>query len=325
MPKTRSSRRAAQGGGAVSSRRVAQGGGDVENETSTVPIQPGSSQEVGSPPIQRLLMSNQPGSSQGMAIAEQIEGIHVPSEVISNGLDPVLIPSVHSDITHHVCVNNKQTIASGQYVDLGCLLNGNVISQQAKHIEIGPLGELLIKPNQATKMISNISEWTDTFLIYASVFVAAHPHRFQEMFKYIHTIRTAAKRHPGLGWKVYDEQFRMRLATDPTTFSFAKVDYELWLMFIHTPLNGIYEQTKNLTRKCYDYNYRYCGKIDCQYRHNCLMCNGIHPSKFCSSSRHESQRFGTVRPWRATVSQGQPRPYQPVQRFRMAFRPRAQQ
>lgn len=77
------------------------------------------------------------------------------------------------------------------------LLNINVTKSQAKRIEISPSDELIIKPNQATKTINSIYEWTDAFLIYASVFVASQPHRFQDMFKFMHTIRTAAKRHTG--------------------------------------------------------------------------------------------------------------------------------
>ena len=52
------------------------------------------------------------------------------------------------------------------------------------------------------------------------------------------TIRNAARMHAGLGWKAYDQQFRLRLAFDPTGTRFDKIDYELWLLYVGPSMQG---------------------------------------------------------------------------------------
>ncbi|KAH3714632.1 hypothetical protein DPMN_057317 [Dreissena polymorpha] len=49
---------------------------------------------------------------------------------------------------------------------------------------------------------------------------------------------TAERRHAGLGWKAYDQQFRSRLAVDPTGTRFDKIDYELWLLYVGPSMQG---------------------------------------------------------------------------------------
>ena len=49
------------------------------------------------------------------------------------------------------------------------------------------------------------------------------------MLKYMHNVRTGADM--SLGWKSYDEQFRLKVALDPSK-SWALVDTELWVMYI---------------------------------------------------------------------------------------------
>ncbi|CAG2243366.1 unnamed protein product [Mytilus edulis] len=49
----------------------------------------------------------------------------------------------------------------------------------------------------------------------------------------MHSIRLGAKRC-ALGWKSYDEQFRLRMSQDPAG-SWAVVDPELWLLYMYPP------------------------------------------------------------------------------------------
>jgi hypothetical protein len=48
----------------------------------------------------------------------------------------------------------------------------------------------------------------------------------------MNTIRTAARRYAGMGWKAYDQQFRLCLAADPTGIRFDRINYKLLLLFI---------------------------------------------------------------------------------------------
>ena len=53
----------------------------------------------------------------------------------------------------------------------------------------------------------------------------------------MHTVRMAASRGYFLGWVNYDEQYRLRKATSPSS-SWGVVDMELWMLCVSTPPSG---------------------------------------------------------------------------------------
>ncbi|CAG2255924.1 SLC35A1_2_3 [Mytilus edulis] len=57
-----------------------------------------------------------------------------------------------------------------------------------------------------------------------------------ELLKYMQTVRLGAKRYAGLGWKLYDEQFRLRRSQEPAG-SWSVIDTELWLLYIQPVLS----------------------------------------------------------------------------------------
>lgn len=150
---------------------------------------------------------------------------------------------------------------------------------------------------------------------FSVVYLSAHPHKTQELLKYMNTIRTGAKPHGGLGWRSYYQQFRLRVASDPMFMSFDKIDYELWLLYMSSNLvqpMSLSQSNSVGIKKCLDYNFRQCFKVDCSFRHSCLNCNFDHPSRYCH--RNKGSNFYH---WRASGSQGQQRPY-----IRPSFGPR---
>ncbi|CAC5413811.1 unnamed protein product [Mytilus coruscus] len=98
--------------------------------------------------------------------------------------------------------------------------------------------------------------------IYTSIYCNLHPGRFHELLKYMSIIRLGAKRCNNLGWKHYDEQFRLRKAIDPTG-SWATVDSELWLIYINDSTENKNYSTGSTSvnmntgcnLKCYAFNY----------------------------------------------------------------------
>jgi hypothetical protein len=114
---------------------------------------------------------------------------------------------VHDQLGLHVAPATKNKIISGSYVDFAVLLESQP-GEPAQGLNISSSGQLIIKPVQPSKSINSIADWTDAFLVYASIYLAAHPHRIQELLKYMNIIRTAARRHAGIGWKAYDQQIR---------------------------------------------------------------------------------------------------------------------
>lgn len=152
-------------------------------------------------------------------------------------------------------------------------------------------GQLMVQPKQPDLKISNIETWPDAFIVYISIYCSVHLGKFQELLKYMQMIRFGAKRTPGLNWKNYDEQFRLRKFQNPSS-SWADIDTELWLLYMQVtsntfPIHGNaphpkYSQNAGGFLKCYAFNYQSaCNQTSCVYKHTCLRCNGSHPVATC--------------------------------------------
>lgn len=213
----------------------------------------------------------------------------------------------------------KQKIINGEYVDLGQLLQRRPGPDKSKCLTIED-GLLVVQSKPFTTKITDINQWTDAFLIFASIFSSAHPESTSGLFKYMHTVRLGARRSSGLGFKFYDEQYRLRKASNPSS-SWGLVDQELWLLYMFygqqsgTP--SLYSGGRSL--KCYAYNFSgNCTKPQCFYMHKCLTCSGAHPSIRCFS-RSQLSNNSDFRPSQSFGARGQgvrPQPFR--QPFNMA-------
>jgi len=233
---------------------------------------------------------------------------------------PPSLPSVHTQLDIGVSQAIRERIVSGGYVDFASLLGTNSPECSEMVLILGPRGELALRPKFPKNKITSIYQWTDAFLIYSSVFLSAHPHRTQELLKYAKDIRLGAKKYDGAGWIEYDQQFRLRLARDPSNISFANIDCELWILCMSSPVQSI----PVLQSKCLNYNNGLqCTRIPCVYLHKCLNCNLDHPSRSCWRSDQNALprhvRGVAYRP-RFVAPQQSPRPYS-SSRFH-TFRPR---
>ena len=211
-------------------------------------------------------------------------------------LDPNPIPRADSELGLHVTSNIKDKIKQGQYVELASLLAQP--EQLAHRLVVDSAGNIgTVQSNN--KSINNIDEWSDAFLIYASIYLSAHPQKVQEVLKYFSIIRLAAKKYMGSGWKSYDIHFRLRLGSNPD-LSFATMDQELWLLCMGPPSDT------SSGKKCYDCNYRTCIRTFCPYTHCCLICSGTHQARACRRAAPSSMQ----------------RPLRPLRRGPTPFRPR---
>ena len=95
-------------------------------------------------------------------------------------------------------------------------------------------GKIVWEENKPKRQITSITGWTTAFLIFASVYLEAHPSKGQELLKYCHLIRTSSARFGGWGWKNYDIQFRLRKMRNPER-SWATIDSELWAVYMGVP------------------------------------------------------------------------------------------
>jgi hypothetical protein len=156
----------------------------------------------------------------------------------------------------------------GQYIDLALLLqNSNLIEASNQQNNSIVQGQLVIQLKQQSN-ITNIELWTDAFFIFLSIYCSAHVQKIQGLLKYLNTVRLGPKRcgTHNVGWKLYDEQFRLRMTENPNA-KWADVDVELWLLYIN-PHNFNESFTSNMIYKCYAFNYNgVCNKQNCTYSH----------------------------------------------------------
>ena len=89
--------------------------------------------------------------------------------------------------------NVKQKIVNGDYIDLGQLLQRRPGPDKSRCLTIED-GLLVVQPKPFTAKITDINQWTDAFVIYASIYSAVHPASTSGLFKYMHTVRLGAKR-----------------------------------------------------------------------------------------------------------------------------------
>ena len=165
------------------------------------------------------------GGVSGIALSNTPMNTSNPLVSVCSGLGECLPQSI------------KTKIASSEFVDFGtilakCEFQGREENEFA--LKVNNAGELLWKDTQTKVPVSSIHTWTSAFLVFAAIYLRAHPHRAQEMLKYCNIVRTAAARHSGFGWRKYDVQFRMRQHIQPHR-SWAVIDGELWAMYVQTP------------------------------------------------------------------------------------------
>lgn len=203
------------------------------------------------------------------------------------GYLPAPVQNIKNSVGEHVSAGVRDKIQNGDYVDLSVLLDTTQKTQNNSSKLLIINGELVSQPSPKAK-INDIKQWTDAFIIYMSIFLARHHEKTQEMLKYMQIIRLGAARS-NLGWRKYDEQFRLRKTNDPAS-SWGEVDSELWLLYIHQ--NNIPQIQSNTPKpnnyalgKCFDYNYKgFCSRAFCSYLHCCIKCNKEHPAATCPNN-----------------------------------------
>lgn len=210
----------------------------------------------------------------------------------TQGIDiPNMVNSYNNVIGLNVSQEIKNKIVSGQYVELAKLLINSNEPQKQTIVMVN--GELQTSEKNSKK-INNIEQWTDAFIIFCSIYLEAHPAKTLEILKYMNDVRLAASRSGNLGFKEYDQQFRLKMAKNPTK-PWGEVDSELWLMFVLPAVKTLSAAPtyQSQSKKCYNYNYQgSCFRSPCAYLHVCIKCGGQHPINNCQSKNISTQGEG---------------------------------
>ena len=258
---------------------------------------------MGAGPSHRPLGESGPGSwpvvgQFPLASCNSVGGmgstLQVAPAVFPSGSGEAPLLSICDPLGATTPTNIKEKIIKSEFIDLDVLLERNFMgapTDSSFTVGLDKSGQLLLREGKKKPQITSISCWTDAFLVLSSIFVAAHPERALEMFKYMNTIRLAATRFGGWGWREYDRQFRMRQHLRPHR-SWATIDGELWAMYLSAPglpprgFEGQRRSTLSSSKQhsfrgryipcstgvCFAFNRAGCSNTSCKYAHKCSLC-----------------------------------------------------
>ena len=140
------------------------------------------------------------------------------------------------------------------------------------------------------RKLDSVDKWLSAFHVFMSIYAACHPSRILELLKYTEIIRTAAAQFPGLGWRNYDEQFRLRMELNPSC-SWAAIDMELWVtvaavgsLSVAAPAPATFAPipSPQSKRVCFPYNsIAGCRWASCRYTHSCSPCGRLGHGATC--------------------------------------------
>lgn len=220
-------------------------------------------------------------------------GNYVCIDDIEENDDCLINESIGNELGLNVSNKTKLKIVSDEYIDLASLLTVSTNLENSDRILQVKNGQILLEPKKTAGKIDTIDKWTDAFLVFMSIYVQAHPSSATSLIKYMSIVRLGAARTKSLGFKSYDEQFRVKKAKNPS-LDWGTVDNELWLLYMYqTPIQSLNNDRlpKNVG-KCFDYNFKaFCQKKPCNFAHKCLKCDGPHPSLKCFNKQIRTLNF----------------------------------
>ena len=204
---------------------------------------------------------------------------------------PIPIFSVTSKLGYHVPQLTKEKIWAGAYVDLVPLLNDfthgvavRTDRQSQYMLALDGDSVVLRQPGPSRKRLESFGMWQSAFHTFMSIYLAKHTSRFAELLKYCEIVRTASLQFVGFGWRVYDEQFRLKQEINPSR-SWAEIDMELWVTVMGVPMTSqgfrpsgaslaaLTPSSQNKMGHCFAYNsIQGCHYTGCKYSHSCTHC-----------------------------------------------------
>ncbi|XP_054852798.1 uncharacterized protein LOC129341561 isoform X2 [Eublepharis macularius] len=198
----------------------------------------------------------------------------------------------------HLTPATRDKILRGEFVDVFTLLFRELEKKDKEDMD-----ERDKERMKRRKVDRSWSNWLPGMLIYAGVLARAQPHRAAPLFQYIDIIYRGYTDFVGAAWMQYDEEFRMRAASDPT-LPWDRIHQQLWLQLmapakpnlgdradsghlLHRPAStsgtrasaGQPVQPRLL---CWDFAYQgVCSRKGCGFKHECPRCKGPHSFPAC--------------------------------------------
>lgn len=201
----------------------------------------------------------------------------------------------------------KHKIWADQYIDLGLLLSSSTVEPTKYSVSVSTdsphdngLGKLSLEPVHKPKRIASFGQWASAFNTFVAVYTVSFPASAPALMKYCEIVRDLANKQGN--WRWYDEQFRFLRQSEPKSFPWDNVHWELWFQSLPisqssaarlTPANN---PVKPRTAASAPFPKGFCWKFasgefcgGCKFKHSCHKCSGSHRASECTSSNFRTK------------------------------------
>ena len=159
---------------------------------------------------------------------------------------------------------------------------------------------IVTNPSKPPRRITDLTQWSQAFIVYSLTLVSYHPHRALDLLRYHLLIFLLASQFPALVWCEYDEAFRRdaagRRITDWSSMHVELFNFHSAAALVRTPGSRPHLVTDKPGRPaprgapiasaiCHSWNAGRCisPRNVCRYVHLCSVtsCHGSHRRVDC--------------------------------------------
>ena len=227
------------------------------------------------------------------------------------------IPSAYVDESYivvggHLDENMINKIIKGDYVDFGKLLPRDKITtvEEDGRMEMYcKNGRTFWSPVTNAVTINGFAKWEQAFRVFSNIYSKANPSRASELIEYNHIIHTISQAYIWDNVYLYDKEFRLHMARNPTR-SWSMILQQAWSLKLRDRIMGqntwanSYPTSHGASRgngntgntrfnePCHRFNRGKCNfGTNCKYEHRCSYCYKFgHSSVNCRKAQTDRDR-----------------------------------
>ena len=223
-------------------------------------------------------------------------------------------PSLTIDVRVSEKIRRKNW--NNEYIDLSLLLTNPVVEDRYQLTVKGAEGNMAapgicLEPVAKPKKVLTLETWFSCFHIFVGIYCKKYPTEAPALMKYGEVVQDLAAR--GHNWKFYDENFRFLRQSQPASFPWGVIHWELWMrsqtsVLRKMPLQPPSSRTRSDTPLGYCFRFSKGAECSgCQYKHLCYKCEGSHPPTsclFCARSKASKTHARAPKP---SITRSQPK------------------
>ena len=143
---------------------------------------------------------------------------------------------------------------------------------------------LCLEPVAKAKKHLTIETWLSCLHIFVGVYTSRCPHEAPALMKYGEVVAR------GGNWKFYDDNFRFLRQSQPASFPWGVIHWELCMRAQHSLRKQAYPASQGRAKPqdqgtpkgyCFKFHRGVSRDSGCAFKHLCYKCEGPHPISRC--------------------------------------------